>query len=524
VLLLIIVGITRIIDTYQTVSITADERHHIAAGVQWLVAGKYNYEEQHPPLARVFAALLPHLAGLTLFELRGFELDGDSLLLQTKDPKIALSLARSGILPFFILTCVVVYRWGKNIGGENFGLAALAIFSFTPTVLAISGVATTDMALCSTVTTSVYIYWRWLLKRSLGLTVLLGIFVGLSILAKLSAIVFLPVALLALYVGNRFVTRSDLTTKERKAPVVHHWVSAAIVIFLIVWSGYRFSFESINIHIPESMLSLALSSKLVSVQVPAPELIRGLWMLFKLQVVGHPAFLMNESSMSGWWYFFPVAIFFKTPLLVTALFCIGVVGLFITARQSVRKMIPIMFVLISLLVVVMPSSLNMVRYVLPVFPLIALIATSGLFQITRIVESKARAYSLELVLLSLIALSSVFTHPNYIAYFNILEKYIDGPILLSSDRDWGQGLWSLKSYVDDNQIQSIYVINSGMFETDINNYSLTGFKMLHPNHKVSGWVAAGYTKVFLHEGYKWLQSYKHVTVLDKSILVYHIPD
>ena len=69
-LLLIVFGTARIIDAYQSVSITADERQHISAGVQWLVDGAYNYEELHPPLARVFVALLPHLSGLTAFQLR----------------------------------------------------------------------------------------------------------------------------------------------------------------------------------------------------------------------------------------------------------------------------------------------------------------------------------------------------------------------------------------------------------------------------------------------------------------------
>jgi len=57
--LLILLGTVRIASTWTTYAYTSDEPAHIACGMEWLDHGTYHYEDQHPPLARIAAALLP---------------------------------------------------------------------------------------------------------------------------------------------------------------------------------------------------------------------------------------------------------------------------------------------------------------------------------------------------------------------------------------------------------------------------------------------------------------------------------
>jgi hypothetical protein len=45
------------------VSHTWDEPEHLAAGLELLDRGRYDYDTQHPPIARVLVALGPYLAG-----------------------------------------------------------------------------------------------------------------------------------------------------------------------------------------------------------------------------------------------------------------------------------------------------------------------------------------------------------------------------------------------------------------------------------------------------------------------------
>src|ERR1700688_3894473 len=58
--LLVAVASLRIVATYMVFNHTIDEPAHIACGMQWLANGVYRLEPQHPPLARVAAALGPY--------------------------------------------------------------------------------------------------------------------------------------------------------------------------------------------------------------------------------------------------------------------------------------------------------------------------------------------------------------------------------------------------------------------------------------------------------------------------------
>jgi dolichyl-phosphate-mannose--protein O-mannosyl transferase len=49
--------------TWRIYSNTWDEPEHLAAGIELLDRGRYEYDTEHPPLARIMMALGPYLAG-----------------------------------------------------------------------------------------------------------------------------------------------------------------------------------------------------------------------------------------------------------------------------------------------------------------------------------------------------------------------------------------------------------------------------------------------------------------------------
>ena len=57
----VLIASLRIALTYTVFNHTSDEPNHIACGMEWLQYGTYTFETQHPPLARVAAALGPYL-------------------------------------------------------------------------------------------------------------------------------------------------------------------------------------------------------------------------------------------------------------------------------------------------------------------------------------------------------------------------------------------------------------------------------------------------------------------------------
>src|SRR5580765_4696269 len=59
----VLLATVRIAATYRVFSHTLDEPAHIGAGMEWLDKKAYTWEPQHPPLARVAAAIGPYLLG-----------------------------------------------------------------------------------------------------------------------------------------------------------------------------------------------------------------------------------------------------------------------------------------------------------------------------------------------------------------------------------------------------------------------------------------------------------------------------
>jgi hypothetical protein len=191
--LLCAIGSARIISTYTTFNHTIDEPAHLAAGMEWLEGHKYTYEDLHPPLARVAAALGPHLGGIHWTHNPNMWYEGFALLGHGAHYTKVLILGRLGILPFFWLGAAVVYLWARRYGTYLTAFIAVALYTTTPPVLAHAGLMTTDMALAAFAGASALSFLWWAENpRSAGRTVVFGICTALAILSKFSALVYLP--------------------------------------------------------------------------------------------------------------------------------------------------------------------------------------------------------------------------------------------------------------------------------------------------------------------------------------------
>jgi hypothetical protein len=121
-----LVGIAaaRIVSTYRIFSQTFDEPAHVAAGMEWRDAGTYTLEPLPPPLARVAVALGLFLDGLrfTVPDPSASSIDhmweeGNALLYAGGRYSRHLTLARLGVLPFFLATTGLVWAWSRILFG-----------------------------------------------------------------------------------------------------------------------------------------------------------------------------------------------------------------------------------------------------------------------------------------------------------------------------------------------------------------------------------------------------------------------
>ncbi len=245
---LILIASARIVSTYPVFSHTFDEPAHIACGIEWLASGVYTWEPQHPPLARVAAALGPYLIGARPHNtprigILSMNTEGVAILFQGHRYDLTVTLARLGMLPFFWIACLVVYWWGSRYFGPAVAVAALFLFSFLPPVLAHAGLATTDMALTAFLGAAYLSALIWLSRPTLANGALFGACGGLAVLSKFSALAYFPasiaLALVCLYLTGRPTLRELAEAARQRIP---SFGAAVLTACVLVWAMYRFSF------------------------------------------------------------------------------------------------------------------------------------------------------------------------------------------------------------------------------------------------------------------------------------------
>jgi hypothetical protein len=422
----ILIATLRIVITYPVFNHTIDEPAHIACGMEWLAEGTYKLEPQHPPLARIFSALGPFLAGERSRGRRSIYQEGAAILYQSGKYERNLTLARLGTLPFFWLACAIVYLAAARWYGKAQAALAVILFTLLPPVLAHASLATTDMALTATLGLALFalVVWAEHPTPGLGLGALMGFCCALTFLSKFSSLAFLP-ACVGLMLAWAIISQRGLGPLGRLLTAKHalSFLAAVLVCALTVWAGYRF-------HVRNGM--------------PAPELFAGIRQASGHQAAGHPSYLLGARSLSGFWLFYPVALGVKTPLGFLGLLA-GGIALAWQRRKNLEWSMPLACIA-GIFAIGLYSRINIgTRHVLPIYFFFALLASLCAWEWLGRASEKSGWGWVALVLAGWLAVSGVWNHPDYLAYFNELAGDEPERILADSDLDWGQDMLRLSA-------------------------------------------------------------------------------
>ena len=471
------IGSIRIASTYDVFSQTYDEPLHIACGTEWLSGTAYLSEPpEHPPLARVAAALGPYFAGVRPHHKSGSFDEGLALLSDGGHYDRNLALARLGILPFFWIGAVVVYLWGKRYLGEPGAAFATLLFTFLPPILAHAGLATTDMALTAMVGASFFTAVIWFERPILRNSLVFGAATGLAVLSKFSSLAFLPVAFGAALICH--VAFEPPTWPEAVQAARRRAPQLGIVILigcLVVWAGYRFSFGHVTF---------------TSIRLPAPELYASIQQVIDHNRRGDPSFLLGDHSFSGWRYYYLIVLAVKTPLPFLALLLYGALA---GGRESTRRgtYLALAFSL-GILWFALSTHINLgVRHILPVYVGFSLVAAAGATALLKR-SGKSRLAGWALGTLTLWMMStSALSHPDYLPYFNALAGNQPENVLVDSDLDWGQDMKRLAHRLREAGAQHVHFTPS--VPVDL---AALGFPRVEPNDRTKpspGWNAVSLT-------------------------------
>jgi hypothetical protein len=408
---------------------TADEGMHMLRGLTLWQNGSLELQGQHTPLSHwLIGSLFFTEPSLPIVEqLPSWTAKSPEHLMQEFLWQGSVNVSRLlllGRIPIILLgLCfgAVLGRWADR----NFGFLALVttmvLFAFSPNILASSALATTDLVAAVTFTLAILMVWSYWQKPTIVRWLLVGIFLGLGLGAKLTGILLLPILLVLSYAnkGKQPWWRPGLI-----------WLSWLPLAALVLWEIYGLEIGQVagwSLPVPAA----TYASNFIEVQQHIDR--------------GHFAYLFGEISNQGWWYYFPATLLVKTPVVTLVLTVLAVI--YVVRSRSWRKTIYLWFPALLFLAAASYSRLNIgYRHILPVLPLIWLLIGS-MVQEWYPQPNKRRLLYAALVLYAVLLLRQV---PHYLSYFNELVGGSEQGYnyLGDSNIDWGQDLESLADYVN----------------------------------------------------------------------------
>ncbi len=532
-LLLLFLG--RVVATYPVFSNTTDEPAHVAAGVEYWQYGVYDFEAQHPPLARAAIGLLPYMvAGLRLEPpismMSHYAWGGHDRTYYW----VTLSLARAGNLLFAALLFWVVYRWSALLYGRRAALAACFLLICCPNILAHSGLATLDIGAAATTVLAAFCFWQWSQNPGWRWCLASAVCFSLAVLTKFSAIGFLPPLAVGAFVIGRWKlwTSAGWPSGPELRDAVLKAATFVLVLGGLIWAVYRFHsgrlvdpghhyFSQFTMGHPPQGLPKLLIRAVGTRSLPAHRFWQGVIDVLSHNEHGHRAYLLGKLSLDGWWYYFLVAVLVKStiPMLLLVALALGVYALHPRPRPPGTAFLILAIVVVF--AVTLYGRINIgVRHVLHVYPIFAILASSLFSEQVRSWRLKTAA----LLLLAAHAVESYRAHPDYLPYFNQVAHGREERVLADSNLDWGQDLARLSRYLRENNIGKFQLSYFGA-----GNPGLLGVE--HDNRypccrPEPGWIAVSVNHLVGigddAEQVRWLRGHHPDIYIGKSIWLFHI--
>ena len=575
-------------------SVTMDESPHIVSGYSYLKLQDFRLNPEHPPLIKDIAAVpllfldvnfpADHPAWTSMVNAQ-WDLGPQFLYRSGNDPDKLIAWGRIGPTLLTLLFGWFVFMWARALFGAKWGLFTLALFVFSPTIMAHGRLITTDIAAAFAFFIAIYYYVKLLKNPSRKNLVIAGIAFAIAQLLKFSLVLllgFLP-AITVLWILLEIKSINIFKKDVLKAMFFWNLKFFAILAItaLIILPVYQFHVlnyppekQAADIqHILQNNYKFpALTDALVwmtdkPVLRAYAQYILGVTMVFMRVAGGNTTYFLGDVSNQAWLHYFPVVFLLKVPIALLAFIALGfatfklriyrgfkVIGLKNTLGSLPQKMhdnfdevVMLLFVLFYWFISI-TGNLNIgVRHVLPTFPFIYLLIagqmrrwlqgapetknTYPLTMVIQIIKHYVRNAGKTIVIAILLVwyvLSFVGVYPHFIAYFN---EFAGGPsngykYVVDSNLDWGQDLRRLAKFVEEKNIDRIKVDYFG--GGDVKYYLGDTAEIWHAdNGETTGWLAVSATFRQTSLGnpwasYAWLDQYEPVAKIGYSIFVYNI--
>jgi hypothetical protein len=345
---------------------TWDEPGHLVAGIGHWQFGTYDLMRVNPPLVRMVATVPVLVAGpksdWSSYDASvGVRSDRlirrDFIEINGRRAFWFHTLARWACIPLSLLGAYICFRWARELYGRLAGILALALWCFSPNVIAHGQLLTPDAGATAMGVAAAYCLWRWLGRPTWKRAVAAGVVLGLAELTKMTWIVLFglwPVLWIVYRLAGQQPGEGphpDPLPKGEGAAgenaecrmqnaeggwARHGWQMAVILLLglyvLNLGYGFEGSFQRLGDY---GFVSEALGGPidegqgrrgrevrnrfegtwLACVRVPVP---KNYLMGIDLQKSDFEnkmsSYLRGEWRMGGWWYYYLYALAIKEPL------------------------------------------------------------------------------------------------------------------------------------------------------------------------------------------------------------------
>lgn len=383
---------------------------------------------------------------------RPFELDRDFHTL--------LACARGVNLVFWWGLLAYGMLLARKFGGPWAGRAAVVLLATEPTLLAHASLATTDVALSALVLAFAYHFHLGRDETRFRRWVLPGFLYGLAMAAKVSALTFVPVVLVALETP-RWLAARPFHPPPGVGRVRHIWRltgplrADAIKVFLVgmtfawVYCGTDWEPHPKFVERADAMPDgpwTPIARWAAHRLAVFPNAGQAFHYQFKHNVRGHGAYLEGDWHRRAVWYYFPVALSIKLTLPVLALLA----GLLVLRPRALLT--PLGLAALLLLVFSLNCRVQIgIRLVFPLVVMLLLALGVGLARATAGWRPRGRAALLGCVTVACLGPAAT-AWPDGLRYGNELWGGPDETYrhLSDSNADWGQGVKDLDAWTAAN--------------------------------------------------------------------------